>query len=298
VHSLESFSEAELQRIHLAIADLSAYLLSAERFQADNQPAAGSPFVLGSKENGGIWWRETGDLALAASFDHLLAFTNLLTGNVPRQAGYSVLRGCAEAAAIAWWLFDPTASEEQRVQRGFEERLYGIHTQRGLIEEKNMPTLEARHDELVADAARHGLTEQPDSRKEGLTTFGRPRLSIQDLLARMLSERTSKSELPTGEVLWRSLSAFSHSEIWTSLIGLREVEDDTKPRTMVVNLNVLLGFGTAYGERSRQGFRPAHGAGRPPHVGASARRAAQLVTCGAAARVAECGQVGIESPSR
>jgi hypothetical protein len=181
VHSLESFSEAELQRVHLAIEVLSAYLLSAERFQADNQPAAGSPFVLGSKENGGIWWRETGDLALAASFDHLLAFTNLLTGNVPRQAGYSVLRGCAEAAAIAWWLFDPTVTEKKRVQRGFEERLYGIHVQRGLFEKKNRPKLEAFHDELVAEAGRNGLSEKPNTQAKDLTHFGHPRLPIQDL---------------------------------------------------------------------------------------------------------------------
>lgn len=240
MHSLESFSEADLQRVRQAVESLSAYVLSAVRFQADHQPAAGSLFLLGSRENGGIWWRETGDLALAASFDHLLAFTNMLTGNVPRQAGYSVLRGCAEAAAIAWWLFDPTVTEEKRVQRGFEERLYGIHVQRGLFTKKDRPKLEEFHDQLVAEAADHGLTEQPDSQNEGLTTFGRPRLSIQDLLARMLPEKSSKSELPTGEVLWRSLSAYSHSEIWTSLVGLREAQDDTKPRRLVANLTVLL----------------------------------------------------------
>jgi len=242
VHSLEAFSKADLQRVHLAIEGLGAYVLSVERFQADQQPAAGSPFVLGSRENGGIWWRETGDLALAASFDHLLAFTNLLTGNVPRQAGYSVLRGCAEAAAIAWWLFDPTASEKQRVQRGFEERLYGIHVQRGLVEKKNRPKHKARYDDLVAEAKRHGLSEKPDTRAKDLTHFGHPRLPIQDLLSRVLPEKAPKSELRTGEVLWRSLSAFSHSELWTSLIGLREDDDDTKPRRMVVNLSVLLGL--------------------------------------------------------
>jgi hypothetical protein len=242
VHSLESFSEADLQRVRLAVESLSAYLLSAGHFQADNQPAAGSPFVLGSRENGGIWWRETGDLALAASFDHLLAFTNLLTGNVPRQAGYSVLRGCAEAAAIAWWMFDPTVTEEKRVQRGFEERLYGIHVQRGLFEKKDRPKREGFHANLVAEAGRHGLSEKPDSQAKGLTHFGHPRLKIQDLLTRMLPEKPTKSEVPTGEVLWRSLSAYSHSEIWTSLVGLSEVEEDSKPRRLVVNLTVLLGL--------------------------------------------------------
>ena len=242
MHSLEAFSNADLQRVHLAVEGLGAYLLSAERFQAEQQPAAGSPFVLGTRENGGIWWRETGDLALAASFDHLLAFTNLLTGNVPRQAGYSVLRGCAEAAAIAWWLFDPTASEKQRVQRGFEERLYGIQVQHGLVEKKNRPKHKARYDDLVADAKRHGLSEKPDSRAKDLTHFGHPRLPIQELLSRVLPEKAAKSELPTGEVLWRSLSAFSHSELWTSLIGLREDDDDTKLRRLVVNLTVLLGL--------------------------------------------------------
>ena len=37
-------------------------------------------------------------------------FCTLLRGPIPRQAGYSVLRGSAEAAAIAWWVFDPGAS--------------------------------------------------------------------------------------------------------------------------------------------------------------------------------------------
>ena len=35
---------------------------------------------------------------------------------------------------------------------------------------------------------------------------------------------------------------FSYSELWTSLIGLREDDDDTKPRRLVVNLSVLLGL--------------------------------------------------------
>jgi hypothetical protein len=241
VHVLEEFSAQDLRRLELARDRLSAYLLSTEAFQFGHQPAAGSPFLLGTRENGGIWWRETGDLALAASFDHLLAFNTLVRGaGLPRQAGYSVLRGCAEAAAIAWWLFDPTATEEQRVQRGFEERLYGIHTQRGIVE-KNRAKLAAIHAALVTEAARHGLTEQPDSRKEGLTTFGRPRLSIQDLLTRMLPTTPPNSELTNGEVLWRLLSAFSHSEHWTSVAGLPEVEDDTKPRRLVVNLNTLFG---------------------------------------------------------
>jgi hypothetical protein len=160
VHVLEPFSDADLQRLNLAREGLSGYLQAGEDFQASHQPAAGSPFFLGSRENGGIWWRETGDLALAASFDHLLGFLALMSGPVPRQAGYSVLRGCAEAAAIAWWLFDPTANELQRVHRGFEERLYGIHSQRGLIQQ-NTAQFEARRNALVADAARHGLAGHP-----------------------------------------------------------------------------------------------------------------------------------------
>jgi hypothetical protein len=238
VYLLESFSEAELQRLRRALSSLDAYLSSVESFQTTTEPAIGSPFVLGSKENGGIWWRETGDLALAASFDHLRAFRTLIAGDVPRQAGYSVLRGCAEAAAIAWWLFDPIATEEQRVHRGFEERLDGIHVQRGIVEKKDLPKLEAAHSALVAEAARHGLSEQVNSQTK-LTNFGRPRLSIQDLLTRILPEIPPESKLANGEWLWRSLSAFAHSEHWTNAVGLREAEDDTKPRMLVVNLPML-----------------------------------------------------------
>jgi hypothetical protein len=50
----------------------------AQKFQQEHQPEADSAFAQGSRENGGIWWRETGDLALAASFDHLGALSTLL----------------------------------------------------------------------------------------------------------------------------------------------------------------------------------------------------------------------------
>jgi hypothetical protein len=242
LHVLEAFSEAENLRLRHAVGSLSAYAESLQVFQANNEPTADSAFAQGNRENGGIWWREAGDLALAASFDHLQAFITLLSGDVPRQAGYSVLRGSAEAAAIAWWLFDPAVTEQERVQRGFEERLYGMHVQRGLVEKKDKPKLEAIHKAIVAKAAPQGLSEEPDSQAKGLTHFGRPRLSIQDLLIRVLPEKRPESELTNGEWLWRSLSAFGHSEIWTSVAGLREVEDDTKPRLLVVNLDTLFPF--------------------------------------------------------
>jgi hypothetical protein len=150
-----------------------------------------------------------------------------------------VLRGSVEAAAIAWWLFDPEASEEERVHRGFEERLHGIHSQRGLIK-KNKELLATQHAAVVAEAFRFGLSEVADSRKEGLTNFGRPRLDTYALLVRILPEKAEGSGLPKGEVLWRILSAFSHSELWTNFVGLREQEDDTKPRALTVHLPTLL----------------------------------------------------------
>jgi hypothetical protein len=73
-----------------------------------------------------------------------------------------------------------------------------------------------------------------------LAAFGRPRLGTQDLLVRVLPEKPPESSLCNGEILWRILSAFSHSELWTSLKGLRELEDDTQPRALVVHLPTLL----------------------------------------------------------
>src|SRR5436190_18213304 len=120
-------TQADTERQQSAFNLLAQYLEGARQFQASNQPTADSSFAQGSGENGGIWWREIADLALAASFDHLSAFGTLLRGPIPRQAGFSVLRGSAEASAIAWWVFDPDASEDERVHRGFEERLLGMH---------------------------------------------------------------------------------------------------------------------------------------------------------------------------
>jgi hypothetical protein len=239
MHQDLPLTRAESERQHRALAGLRGYLAAVQKFRQANRPTADSYFVRATKENGGLWWRETGDLPLAAAFDHLEAFRTLLGGPIPRQAGYSVLRGSAEAAAIAWWVFDPDASEAERVQRGFEERLHGIHSQRGLVE-RSKERLRAQHDELVAEAANFGLSEQSDSRKEGLTHFGKPRLGIQDLLVRALPDKPPESSLANGEILWRMLSAWSHSEIWTNFVGVQEADDDTMPRVLTVHLPTLL----------------------------------------------------------
>lgn len=239
MHEDQPLTPAESERQQRALARLNGYLAAVRSFQHENQPTDDSFFIKATKENGGIWWRETGDLALAASFDHLEAFRTLLRGPIPRQAGYSVLRGSAEAAAIAWWVFDPDASEADRVQRGFEERLHGIHTQRGLVE-KNKERLARLQADLVAEAAKFGLSEEPDSRSKGLTHLGRPRLVTQDLLIRILPDKPPESSLANGEILWRMTSAWSHSELWTNMLGLKEVEDDTKPRVLTVHLPTLM----------------------------------------------------------
>lgn len=239
MHQDRPLTQVESERLHRALIGLKGYLAAVQTFRQANQPTADSFFVRATKENGGLWWRETCDLPLAASFDHLEAFRTPIGGPVPRQAGYSVLRGSAEASAIAWWVFDPDASEAARVQRGFEERLHGIHSQRGLVE-KNNERLSAQHAELIAEAAQFGLSEEPDSRKEGLTHFGKPRLGIQDLLIRALPDKPPESSLANGEILWRMLSAWSHSELWTNFVGVREADDDAKPRVLVVHLPTLM----------------------------------------------------------
>jgi hypothetical protein len=239
MHQDLPLTQAESERQQRAFAGLRGYLAAVQNFRQANQPTADSYFVRATKENGGLWWRETGDLPLAAAFDHLEAFRTLLGGPIPRQAGYSVLRGSAEAAAIAWWVFDPDASEAERVQRGFEERLHGIHSQRGLVE-RSSERLRAQHDHLVTEAGKFGLSEQSDSRKEGLTHFGKPRLGIQDLLVRALPDKPPESSLANGEILWRMLSAWSHSELWTNFVGVQEADDDTKPRALMVHLPTLM----------------------------------------------------------
>jgi hypothetical protein len=239
MHGDELLSPADTELQQTAFNRLTSYLASVQTFMGTRQPTAESPFAQGSRANGGVWWRETADFALAASFDHLAAFSTLLRGPIPRQAGYSVLRGSAEAAAIAWWVFDPDASEQARVHRGFEERLYGIHSRRGLIN-KNKELLGAEHRNVIAEAAKFGLSEVPDSRSKGLTDFGRPRPVIRDVLVRVLPEKAPESSLTNGEVLWRILSAFSHSELWTNFLGERDVEDDSQPRSLAVHLPTLL----------------------------------------------------------
>jgi hypothetical protein len=47
---------------------------------------------------------------------------------------------------------------------------------------------------------------------------------------------------PVRPCLGDSLSAFSHSELWTNLVGLREQEDNTQPRALVVHLPTLTRF--------------------------------------------------------
>jgi len=239
MHEDQPLSQEDRDRQLRALATLDGYLNDLAEFQGRNRPTTESLFALGTRENGGIWWRETGDLPLAASFDHLEAFRTLLRGPIPRQAGFSVLRGSAEAAAVAWWVFDPDATEEERVQRGFEERLLGIHTQRGLVEQ-GKDRLAAQHDAVVDEAAKFGLSEEPNNRAKGLSHFGRPRLGTQDLLTRMMPDTPPESKLSNGEILWRVLSAFSHSELWTNMLGLKESEDDTRSRVLSVNMPTLM----------------------------------------------------------
>lgn len=240
IYGTQDFDEAESERIGRAIDGLSAYLDAVGKFQETHPPSVDSPIGQATESNGGRWWFETGELSLAASIDHLGAVVTLLRGLVPRQAGYSVLRGSAEATAIAWWLFDPTVREQERVQRGFEERLHAIHTQRGLAPHV-LEEIEGRRQAVVKEAGKFGLRERTDSRSPGLTHFGKPRLQIQDLLVRILPDKPPEADAQTrGEFLWRSLSAWSHSELWTNAVGHSIVEDDSQPRNLAVNIPILM----------------------------------------------------------
>ena len=273
VYSTEAFTEAESDRIARAIDGLGAYLEAVVRFQAEHPPTADSPIGLASEANAGRWWVETGELPLSASVDHLAAFVTLLRGPVPRQAGYSVLRGSVEASAIAWWLFDPTVSEDERVQRGFEERLHSVHTQRGLAADAHdLEEIDKRQRAVVEQAAKFGLKEERDSRVGFLTHIGKARMPIQDLLIRILPEKPSDATQTQGEFLWRSLSAWSHSEMWTHAVGLAIVEDDSQPRNLVVNIPILMVMATltlrtfdrAFGRRMELAGHPTWERARGP----------------------------------
>ena len=264
MYGIQDFDEADSQRIAHTIEGLSAYLDAVVTFQVTHPPTVDSPIGEATAANGCRWWVETGELPLAASLDHLGAFVTLLRGPVPRQAGYSVLRGSVEASAIAWWLFDTTVTETERLQRGFEERLHAIHTQRGLAPHV-LDEIEARRRAVVEEAAKFGLEEKPDSRSAGLTHFGKPRIQIQDLLIRILPEKPPEPDAQTrGEFLWRSLSAWSHSEMWTNTVGLALVQDDSEPRNLSVNIPILMvmctltlqAFDRAFGRRMELGGHP------------------------------------------
>jgi hypothetical protein len=132
------------------------------------------------------------------------------------SAGFTVVRGAAEASARACWLTDTTLSDRERTARGILEARYSWdNVARVLIDPT--PAL-AERDRLTEAAAAVGFRLAGGSR-EG-TCNGERRPGSTWLLASLLPAPVPSEAGTQGQLAYAWLSGHAHAEPWVFLLDM------------------------------------------------------------------------------
>lgn len=152
--------------------------------------------------------------------DHLQALDELLKPPVPALADLTVARGVLEAAARAWWLYDPYAEPIERLARGWTERLHARRERDKLLRSLDTePDDASTVEEQVRQAA--GEDNLPYGEHQGTVWVGRPRPSTTQLVTWM--------DPTTAEQAWRWMSGSSHGLSVHVLLRSEPIDDERSP---------------------------------------------------------------------
>jgi hypothetical protein len=176
------------------------------------------------------WWLTYSHSSLFVAADHLSALLAIWAAPaIPHSAGYTVIRGAAEAAARACWFVDPSLASRERIARGIVERAYDLGQMRRFVGE----TEQVRQGRTVFDTtiARAGFALDRGT----CENQKRPGPGVTSLMHWLLSAPiTSGSTGTIGGLTYALLSGYAHAETWATLMDVERVD----PRMGVLALNI------------------------------------------------------------
>ncbi|HEX3657108.1 MAG TPA: hypothetical protein VHV55_14950 [Pirellulales bacterium] len=163
-------------------------------------------------------WSAAG-LLIEFAGDHVTAFIKTITSPVETVAGFTCVRSMLESCAIAAWFADPAVDAEMRTRRVFAYRFESIEQQITLLRTSGaqpgaIPVLEARADDLEAEAIRLGFPRVTDRHGH--------RIGIG---VRMPSATQIIDEMLDLAPMYRLLSAIAHGHHWAiTQLGYKEID--------------------------------------------------------------------------
>jgi hypothetical protein len=181
-------------------------------------------------------------LLTAACRDHLLAAADIMNARRASMALYTVIRGSAEAASIAFYLLDPGIDGRERVRRSLNWRLAGLceemNLMRGLGGAEALASLRHRQqrvDAIARTAQQHGFQfHAPDGNRPG-------RLGAKTPSATQLIEACASRTPGLGTAQQRVMSGVAHSQVHALIRFMRPSPELTREGRAMVQLNLTAG---------------------------------------------------------
>jgi hypothetical protein len=191
-------------------------------------PVAGSEVESCLLKDPDGWWLMYSHSSLYVAIDHLTALVALWAAPaIPHSAGYTVIRGAAEAAARACWLVDPSVASRDRTARGIAEAAYDLGCMTRV--EGDTESMRQRKTVFETTIARAGFAVDrgacENQKHPGPTSL------MHWLLSAPI---TSGATRTTGGLAYTLLSGYAHAETWATLMDMKRVD----PRMGVMALNL------------------------------------------------------------
>jgi hypothetical protein len=179
-------------------------------------PASALQSCLGKEPDD--WWLTYSQASLIVATDHLRALLALWSAPaIPHSAGYTVIRGAAEAAARACWLVDPLLAFRERIARGIVERAYALERM-SQAEGETQHIQESRAGfEMTVARAGFAIVHLTCEKQE------RPRTTplMESLLSGPITSETTHTTV--GGLSYKLLSGYAHAEAWATLMDMQPV---------------------------------------------------------------------------
>lgn len=185
----------------------------------------------------------------SAAEANLIGLGQLLTAKkLVNFAPYSVARSVAEADAWALWMLDETVDNRTVAGRWLTIQLqnqWQLRRMKPYVESaaEQIANLTSRAGELGL-VALEGPNRQPNGKwlKE-VVAFGEKRPRTTRLLAALLPDSGSASDIPQGELLYHLFSGMAHGELWALQMGaLKAGSNADTSVNLVLNLSFKVLF--------------------------------------------------------
>lgn len=162
-----------------------------------------------------------------AASDHLRSLQILASDDTQAMGALVVARSALEAAARAWWLFDPAIDVGERTARGLNEKLLSLQRQLQFPDEtRTREDGDEQTRRIVAGAEAYGVKVRRRKKSEELLGIGAAPPSATEVVDALIRSALGKA---VGGHVYRYYSALAHPTAYGILDHLRLEPDARTP---------------------------------------------------------------------